>query len=523
MNNRFKLSSSPLTASAVLLLSGFQLYAGNESWTVDTQDEWTEALSQIDELKVEEGYVSASADTTTLRSSLKTYSKKRSASSLTISQSPVWENWKPIDNIGPSILGDAPVFLNMGPDNYWMFGRYKAKKRDSFTAEPAELEGFDVPLKTTPYPNQYDAPGGLKKSAGGYHAWQSRDMVNWVHHGSVTEKFSAWVTTAEYADGKVYIYYDFPNDQDPHLYIDEDLTDGVPGKNMGMAFKDPSHGSDCAFIRDLDGNFHVVYEDWSPIDASTHAWDSPLAGHAVSKDGIDGFKILSPAVDERTTPTGKFAEYPHPHWHAADPKNYPGKKAPVDVPQHRIKAGQTRAFAKYEIHEPEQNAYGDWASIAIGGQYYLFADFDPAGGDGKKSMSVAWFTSSSIDEPFEFCGNIGSGHPDPDIMFAEGQFYLATQMSTDYVSPGPWVDGVDVRVGVDTNKDGKVDEWTAWKRVKESYDYIPGFSKQVAKTPATLDLAGLPEGFGFQFEVKLSDTTDNKSIPILDSVELDFK
>ena len=64
----------------------------------------------------------------------------------------------------------------------------------------------------------------------------------------MTPRFAKWVTTAEYVDGKTYIYYDFPNDQDPHLFIDEDLTDGKPGKNMGIALNDPSHGSDCAVI-----------------------------------------------------------------------------------------------------------------------------------------------------------------------------------------------------------------------------------------------------------------------------------
>ena len=371
---------------------------------------------------------------------------------------------------------------------------------------------------TTPFPNQFDAPGGLKKGLGGYHAWQSRDMIHWVHHGPVTERFSSWVTTAEYADGKLFIYYDYPNDQDPHLYIDEDLTDGVPGQNMGMAFEDPSHGSDCAFIRDLQGNFHVIYEDWGAIDASTHSWDSPLAGHAVSSDGIGDFRILPPAVDVRTNPTGRFAEYPHPHWHATDPEKYPGKAAPVDVPQHRIKAGDVRAFGRYEIHEPEQNAFGDWATICIGGQYYLFADYHPA----NDRIRVGWFTSSSLDEPFTFCGEIGRGHPDPDITYAEGQFYLATQMSTDYVSPGPWVESVEVRVGVDTNKDGAIDQWSDWQTVRETYDYIPGFSKQITKTPAQIDLSNLAEGYGFQIELRLTDTTENASTPILDKVVLRF-
>ena len=64
-------------------------------------------------------------------------------------------------------------------------------------------------------------------------------------------------------------------------------------------------------------------------------------------------------------------------------------------------------------------------------------------------MSVGWFTSGSIDEPFQWCSNVGEGHPDPDIMFAQGKFYLATQQNLDFVSPGPWVEDVEVRVGVD--------------------------------------------------------------------------
>ncbi len=99
----------------------------------------------------------------------------------------------------------------------------------------------------------------------------------------------------------------FPNDQDPHLFIDDDLTDGKPGKNMGLAFADPSDGSDCAVIRDLDGKFHIIYEDWSPINAGKHSWDSPLAGHSVSPNGMyTPLKIKQPAVDHRTKPTGKI-------------------------------------------------------------------------------------------------------------------------------------------------------------------------------------------------------------------------
>ena len=506
-----------------LLFLTYAVSFADQIWTIDTQSEWEQNLTSQNQLEVKKGMASPREKSASFQSKLKRFTEPQAAASITFEQSPAWLNWEPTKNIGTASMSDAPVFLSLGPDNYWMFARYsqasgkkrkkgkKIKQAESsapipvFEAQPATLEGFDIPLLSTPLSNEFKAPGGLKQNMGGYHAWQSRDMVNWVHHGSITEKFSTWMTTAEFVDGKAYFYYDFPNDQDPHLYIDDDMTDGVPGKNMGMAFKDPSHGSDCAFIRDLEGKFHVIYEDWSPINAKTHAWDSPLAGHAVSPDGLNDFKILAPAVDERTNPTGKIGTYKHPHWAKEDPDNY------------------KTSVGEYEIHDSEQNAYGDWASISIGGRYYLFGDFDPAGKHGSNSMSVAMFTSASLDEPFTFFNNVGRGHPDPDVCFAEGRFYLATQQNSDFVSPGPWVETVEVRVGVDTNDDTKINQWSDWTVVKESYDYTPGFAKQIQKTPAKMDLSALPQGYGFQFEVRMTDTTANESKPVLDRIEMTFE
>ena len=493
--------------TAVILLAGIATGQNTQNWRIDSTEEWQQAEKESEGLTFDAGLATPTGAASCYRSVMRTFGKKHSATSILLRQSPVWQNWTPVANIGPSNLKDAPVLLTIGPGNYWMFGRYGSGQTEGFQPEDAELEGFDIPLKTTSFPNQFDAPGGLKGSLGGYHAWQSKDMINWVHHGPVTEKFSSWVTTAEYVDGNAYIYYDFPNDQDPHLYIDGDLTDGKPGKNMGLAFKDPSDGSDCTFIRDLQGQFHVIYEDWSPINASTHAWDSPLAGHAVSPDGKGAFKILSPPIDDRTHPTGKFAEYAHPHWNKEDPEHFPAKQ------------GTDRAYAKYEVHEPEQNAYGDYAAISIGGQYYLFCDYHPAG----KEIRVAWFTAPDVNKPFTFCGELGLGHPDPDIGFADGKFYLVTQTPTDYISPGPWVDGVQARVGVDTTKDGKADIWTDWADVQESYDYIKGFSKQIKRIPASLDLSKLPAGFGFCFEVRTKTSMESKAKPILDSVIMSFE
>jgi len=493
------------------------------SWRIDSSEQWNEAARQIEGLAVDDDLLSPTGKEGLYRSNLQRFQEKRSAQTMTLIASTRWENWEPAKGkVAPPTLGDAPIFLVKGPGDYWLLGRNRMPRNatgNKFTPKPASVEGFDLPLKTTPYPNLFDAPGGLQKSLGGYHAWQSHDMLNWVHHGPVTPGHAKWSTTAEFVDGKVYIYYDFPNDQDPHLYIDEDLTDGKPGQDMGLAFKDPSDGSDCTFIRDLDGKFHVIYEDWSPINAYKHSWDSSLAGHAVSEDGKGNFKILAPAVDKRTKPTGKFIEYPHPHWHKEDPKNFPGRKAEKDYRSMKTKLGENIAFAKYEVHEPEQNAYGDWAAIAIGGQYYLVSDYHPA----HEGIRIGLFTSPSLDQQFEFIGELGVGHPDPDIGFAEGRFYLITQTKQDYTSPGPWVEKVEARVGVDTTNDGEADTWSEWQEVKEQYDYIKGFSKQVKRIPASMDLSKLPAGYGFCFELRIEDTTANKSKPILDSLEIRFE
>ncbi len=489
------------------MLCPFSLAYADSDWVIDSQDEWKQATQAEQGLEFTEGMAEPRGKGGVFQSVLKQFDKKLAVKSITIAQSPVWLNWEETENIGTKSMSDAPVMLSLGDDNYWMFARYGGGKKknsvsgEKYTPEDVKLDGFDVKLLSSRIRNEYHAPGGLKKSLGGYHAWQSRDMKSWVHHGPVTEGFSRWMTTAEYVDGKFQFYYDFPNDQDPHVYVDEDLTDGKPGKNMGMAFKDPSHGSDAGMIRDLDGKFHVIYEDWSPINASKRAWDSPLAGHAVSEDGLKDFKIVDSAVDLRTTPTGKIGTYNHPHWAKDDPKNY------------------KTSVAEYEIHSPEQPAFGDWAAISVGGQYYLFGDYDKSHGE---PMSVGMFTSSSIDKEFTFFGSVGSGHPDPDICFAEGRFYLATQQNLDFVSDGPWVESVDVRVGVDTDNDAKVDEWSDWQAVKESYDYTPGFAKQIKKKPAKVDLSKLPAGYGYQFELRLKDTTDNDSKPIIDKVTVEF-
>jgi len=488
------------------------------TWIIDSQQQWQQFVVPSAELEIEEGLATPKSDSVTIRSHIKTLPQKAAPSSIVVTQSPIWQNWQEVPSVGPRFLNGAPVALALGKNDYWMFGKQiqahqskklqKINQKGGAQSEPGQsvkLKGHQAPLITTTNPHEFNAVIEGADKDFGYHAWKSTDMLNWVHYGPVTSSKGKWMTSAEYSDGKFYFYYDFPNDQDPHLVIDDNLFDGKVGNDLGMVFEAPSHGSDCAVIRDLSGNFHLISEDWSCINANARSWDSPLASHAISSDGIKNFSLHSPAVDYRTQPTGEFLTFTHPHWAKEAPEKFKGVKA------------------KYEVHHPEQDAYGDWAAISIGGQYYLFGDFDPAGAHGKENMSVAWFTASDINKEFKFCDSIGSGHPDPDIMFAEGQFYLITQTDHDYISPGPWVESVEVRVGVDTSNDGLINTWSDWHNISEQYDYVSGFAKQVTKTEAQLDLSNLPAGFGFQFEMRLIDSTDNASKPIIDKIYLSFQ
>ena len=169
-------------------------------------------------------------------------------------------------------------------------------------------------------------------------------------------------------------------------------------------------------------------------------------------------------------------------------------------------------------HAPGQDAFGDWTTIKVGEQYHLFGDFDSHDG----GIQVGRFTSDSIYEEFEFNGQLGNGHPDPTVGFANGQFYLITQQNTDYVSPGPWVDGVEARVGVDVDGNGSIDEWTSWQSIEEDYNLKRGFSRVVETTPAEVNLSGLPAGLGFQFQFRLDNSTVSAASPIIDRVEMEF-
>lgn len=460
---------------------------------IDSSKEWEEATGTSTAITLKNGFAEPTQKNGFFSSSTLKFDKKRQPLAITFKQSPVWDNWKKVDDITPPGLDNAYVFLPIAPGNYYVLAE-KKKAAPHFPKGSTLEERLDIRKK-------WEQENPYSKADKGYHAWHSCDLKKWEYCGKVAD--SKWVTTAEYADGKFYIYYDEPNDQDPHLIIDDNLKDGVIGQSMGKVFDDPTHGSDSAVFRDEDGTFNLIFEDWRPINARENAWDSPLAGRVSSPDGIVGFEFGEhpPVIDHRTTPTGKTGTYAH------------GASAKVNNGSPDL---------SYEIHEPAQNAYGDYTMIKVGDYYHLFCDFDSA--DHDKSMRMGRFCSNDLNKEFTWSGEIGEGfHPDPSVGFAEGMFYIVMQKETDFMSPGPWVDGVEARAGVDVNGNGQIDQWTDWETVKETYSQKPGFARIVDVAPAQLDLSSLPAGAGVQLEFKTISLEENQIQPIMDRIEIQYK
>ena len=426
-------------------------------WVVEGQDGWSSSGVYSAAMTVQDGALTPTGDTAQYHVNSDRFATPRQAASVILEQSPVWDNWTGVPNIGPSGARDAPVLLSVEDGDYYFLAR----------------NGTDQ----------------------NYSAWHSTDMATWSLRGAVTPPGDGrWVTSAEMKDGLFYVYADVPNDQDPHVFIDDNLDDGIAGRAGGPALTKQACGSDAAFFRnDSDGLFHVIYEDWTPINARQHSWDSPLAGHASSPDGVNGFVPGEhrPPIDLRTDATGLTSTYAHPQI----------------------------GTCTYDVHEDGQDAFGDWTAIKVGPQYYLFADYD----EHDSGIRVGRFTSKSINDQFAFIGELGAGHPDPTVGFAEGQFYLITQQATDYVSPGPWVDGVDVQVMVDTTNNGVFDTGTPWTRVAESYDHKAGFARVVERTPAALDLEALPAGYAFQLRIRIDNTRVPAVAPLITRAEMRFE
>ncbi|MEP4078012.1 Ig-like domain-containing protein [Haloferula sp.] len=454
--------SSSNTASNVFTTTVSDQFG--EDWVIDSASEWTANLDSSSDLTLADGFAEPSASATGIYSSvIHTFSKPQFADKLTFTQTPVWsaDKWTEAGNISPSGAGDAPIFLPIGNDDYYFFAA----------------------------------------NSGSYHAWHSTDMSTWTKQDQFTNDGVGRGTSAEYKDGTFYLLVDTPNDHTPSMYTDTDLNNGQPGIDHGIVIPYGHSGGDSAlFLDNADDLFHIISEDHSPILAKDHSWDSPLAQHVTSVDGINGFVPDEhlPALDIRTEPTGTFGTYNHPHVSGT----------PISNPR------------PYEIHIGEQKALGDWSIMKVGDRYYTFSDYEHDDHSGFINTGIS--VSNSLYESFELVADIGDGHPDPTSGFAEGQFYLITQQSTDYVSSGPWVDGVQARAGVDTDNNGSIDQWTGWQTLTESYDHTPGYSRVITVTPAEIDMSSLPAGYGFQFELQLDDTIVPGSTPIMDQVKMSF-
>ena len=121
LNMKFK---SLQTIALTILIGASFLHAEETEWKLDSEKNWKQNLESSKGAAYEGGGFAPREVKASLLTKLQSFDKKRSAVSLTVSQSPVWQNWSPIENLGPINLNDAPVLLTMGPDNYWMFGRY---------------------------------------------------------------------------------------------------------------------------------------------------------------------------------------------------------------------------------------------------------------------------------------------------------------------------------------------------------------------------------------------------------------
>ena len=459
------------------LISPRPASAQTNTVTIDSSAEWSAAAANAGDYTIADGLVTPGQSSATFQSTVQTFAEKQQFHSLTFRQSAGWgaSQWAdvpaklPLDTNGKPLGDDAPVFLSPGAGDYWYFNAMN---------------------------------DGSWQYGHRYQAWHSTDMVNWSER---KDNVGLQINSAEYDSGEFFFHYG--NDNDPRLLVDSNLNnsyaDSSDRTNHGVLFD--NRGSDVAAFRDLDGSHHIIYEDWSAFDGTNgwpdsgpgggFRWDSPLAGHASSSDGVNGYvRGEHPyTIDTRTD-------------------------GPKDV-------------------------FGDYELIRVGDTYYLFGDYHPEGaGSNESKMSAAYWHSKDLYAEFEFGGLLrGNTHPDPTVGFAEGEFLMILQIDhqdgyegdnkdlyggedNEYfpdkvatlTSAGPWVDAVEARAGVDTDGDGTVDVWTDWQNVVEIYGRIDGFAKVYSVDEAMLDLSALPDGYGIQFEFSTADMA-----AVMDSVSIE--
>jgi hypothetical protein len=83
------------------------LHANDGEWMIDTEKHWNTHIESSEGAVFEGGSVSPKEKAATILTKLHVFDDKRSAKSLTVGQSPIWQNWSPIENLGPSNLQGA--------------------------------------------------------------------------------------------------------------------------------------------------------------------------------------------------------------------------------------------------------------------------------------------------------------------------------------------------------------------------------------------------------------------------------
>ena len=172
--------------------------------------------------------------TATVRTKLGKFDAKRSATTLTITQSPIWQNWIPIENLGPSNLRDAPVLADDGDRTTTgcsaataaenRAGR-KARRRPP---QPAVRAPRLPPWMASTCPAPDDSVSEPVQCSRRTQARQGRiprlaeprhDQLGAPRSGDRRDSRNG-SPARSMIDGVAHIYYDFPNDQDPHVYVD---------------------------------------------------------------------------------------------------------------------------------------------------------------------------------------------------------------------------------------------------------------------------------------------------------------
>ncbi|MEM9161080.1 MAG: hypothetical protein AAGB46_18690, partial [Verrucomicrobiota bacterium] len=149
----------------VFALTACVALAAEKNWKIETDADWRQNRVLSENIHVEEGMAHSTSLASSYTSIVKSFPKRRKAKSLTFRQTDIWDNWKEIPKVGVPEMRDAPVFVPVKKGEYWLLARHKNYGR---------------------------------AKDGGYHAWRSADMKNWIHQGQVSNFRERWVTTAEY-------------------------------------------------------------------------------------------------------------------------------------------------------------------------------------------------------------------------------------------------------------------------------------------------------------------------------------